>query len=99
MCDCATKGLATQPWQMYAAIGYGLIKSISSPMIRAILANTVPTTEIGAVYSLTASIESVTPLTAAPLYSYVYSATLKTFSGAFNFIGASIFGLCSIGLL
>lgn len=99
MCDCLTKGLATQQWYLYVGIGYSLLRNIASPMIRAILANTVPISEIGAFYSLTASIESVTPLTAAPLYSFVYGKTLNTYSGAFNFIGVGLFAGCSIGFL
>lgn len=68
-------------------------------MCRVILANTVPNNEIGAIYSLTASIENLTPLGSAPLYTFVYAATIDSYPGAFNLVTAGIFGFCAIFLL
>ncbi|KAJ6642007.1 hypothetical protein Bhyg_06953 [Pseudolycoriella hygida] len=69
-------------------------------MCRSILSNLVPAAnEVGKIYSLTTSLESISPLGSAPLYSYVYSNTLGTFPGAFNVISAGLYSINCILLI
>lgn len=49
---------------------------------------------LGKIFALTTSLESLTPLIAAPLYTVVYTSTLSYYPGLFNFISASVFALC-----
>jgi hypothetical protein len=47
----------------------------------------------GTVFALTSAAESLTPLAASPLYTFVYNATLITFPGTFYVLSSAIFGL------
>lgn len=91
--DYGIKAIATEPWHLYAASAITLLKAIASPMCRAILANTVPPKEVGKLYALTTSLESLSPLGSAPLYSLVYSSTIAFYPGAFNLISAAVYFL------
>lgn len=51
---------------------------------------------LGKIFALTTSMEMVSPLGAAPLYTAVYKATVETYPGAFNFISTGFSFLCYI---
>ncbi|XP_062541923.1 probable peptidoglycan muropeptide transporter SLC46 [Armigeres subalbatus] len=86
--------IAYEPWHLYLALSVGMMKGIAGPMGRAVISNTAPANDIGKIYSLTTSIESLTPLASAPIYTYVYKLTMSWFPGAFNLISAMIFFFC-----
>ncbi|KAG4079764.1 hypothetical protein HA402_014895 [Bradysia odoriphaga] len=94
--DYFIKALASQPWHLYVATSIAIFRGMSGPMCRAILSNTVPVNEIGKIYSLTTSMESISPLGSATLYSFVYSHTLNTFPGAFNLISSGVCMICAV---
>lgn len=96
MIDGVIKTFANQPWQLFLASAVALFKLISGPMLRSIMSTIVTTDEISKVYSITSSIEAISGLGAAPLYSATYSATLSSFPSAFNLITASVFALTLI---
>ncbi|XP_016929152.2 probable peptidoglycan muropeptide transporter SLC46 [Drosophila suzukii] len=84
-------------WQeMYLGMTLGMMRGVMGPMCRAILSHVAPATEVGKIFALTTSMESVSPLGAAPLYTTVYKATLKYYPGAFNFISAVLYFICYI---
>ncbi|KAH8277558.1 hypothetical protein KR018_000692 [Drosophila ironensis] len=84
-------------WQeMYLGMTLGMMRGVMGPMCRAILSHVAPSTEVGKIFALTTSMESVSPLGAAPLYTSVYKATVKYYPGAFNFISAALYFLCYI---
>ncbi|XP_063219981.1 probable peptidoglycan muropeptide transporter SLC46 isoform X2 [Bacillus rossius redtenbacheri] len=87
---------APSPWYLYLAIGVGVIGGISGPLCRAILSTTVPSNEIGKVFSIISSLESLTPLVASPLYTLVYNKTLHTFPGACFILSAGLFFIDSL---
>lgn len=68
-------------------------------MCRSILASVAPTHEVGKIYALTTSIESLAPIGSAPVYTFVYSYTIDDFPGAFNLLSASILSGCAIYIL
>ncbi|XP_052872510.1 proton-coupled folate transporter-like [Anopheles cruzii] len=90
----AVQGMATLSWQLYLAIGLSFMKGIAGPMSRTVISNTAPPHDIGKIFSLTTSIESLTPLASAPLYNYVYKSTLSWYPGAFNLISAFLYFSC-----
>lgn len=93
--DYAIQAIASQPWHLYAGISVGFVKFVGLPICRAILANNVPADEIGKIFALTTSFETiVSSLAAAPLYSYVYASTLAFYPGAFNMISAAMCSFC-----
>lgn len=73
-----------------------LLKGVATPMCRSLIANIVPANEIGKIYSITTSIESLTPIGAAPLYVMIFNQTNETNPGAFNFISAAIYLICAV---
>lgn len=92
--------LAYQPWMMYFGALLGCLKIVAYPMLRSLMSTTVNENEASKIYSLTSSLESVSGLGAAPLYTAVYSATINTFPSAFNLITVGILTLSvSLALL
>lgn len=91
--DSMIKAFAFKPWHMYLASSISVFKILSSPMCRSLISTIVPNNEIGKVYSITSSIEALSGLGSAPLYTYIYSNTLTTFPGAFQLITAGVYVL------
>lgn len=90
----AIHAIAYEPWHLYLGIGVSMMKGIAGPMGRAVISNTAPPSDIGKIFSLTTSIESLTPLASAPIYTYVYKQTMSWYPGAFNLISATVFFFC-----
>ncbi|XP_055627244.1 proton-coupled folate transporter [Toxorhynchites rutilus septentrionalis] len=92
--DSGIRAVAYVPWHLYLAIVISMMRGIAGPMGRAVISNTAPPSDIGKIFSLTTSIESLTPLVSAPVYTYVYTKTLPWYPGAFNLISATVFFFC-----
>ncbi|XP_076618594.1 putative peptidoglycan muropeptide transporter SLC46 isoform X1 [Colletes latitarsis] len=60
-------------WHMYLSVVVGAFSGVTNPMLRTILSKSVPPEDTGKVFSLTISIETLTPLIAASLYGMIYS--------------------------
>lgn len=71
-----------------------MLKGVAVPMCRAYLASLVPSCEIGKIYSMTTSMESLAPIGSAPIYTFIYNYTIDTYPGAFNFFSASVYLYC-----
>lgn len=96
MVEYIIDGVAMYSWQIYFGTIVSLLKGIATPMCRSLIANIVPATEIGKVYSMTTSIESLTPIAAAPLYVMIFNQTIETYPGAYNFVSAAIYLTCAL---
>ncbi|CAD7092313.1 unnamed protein product [Hermetia illucens] len=83
------KTFATESWHLYLAITISAASGAAFPTCRSLIATVVPSEEIGKVYSVSTALEFIAPIGSAPLYTYVYNATLDTFAGAFN--GITVF--------
>jgi len=81
---------AVVPWQLYLATCITLLKGVATPMCRSMLASVVPANEIGKIYAITTSIESLAPIGSAPTYTFVYNYTIDNFPGAYNLLSAMI---------
>lgn len=73
-----------------------LLKGVAVPMCRAYLACLVPSCEIGKIYAMTTSMESLAPVGAAPIYTLIYNYTIDKYPSAFNFFSASVYLYCVI---
>lgn len=91
--------VATSTKLLYTTLIVTFMKAVSAPMVRSQLSKAVDPADIGKVFSLTTSLESLTPLFAAPLYTFVYKQTLATFPGAFFLISASVYVACIFMML
>ncbi|EDW02470.1 proton-coupled folate transporter [Drosophila grimshawi] len=78
-------------WEMYLGMTLGTMRGVLGPMCRAILSVVAPSTDVGKIFALTTSMEMVSPLGAAPLYTAVYKSTVAFYPGAFNFISAGLY--------
>lgn len=96
MIDGLVKVFANQTWHLYLASAVALFKIVSGPMLRSIMSTIVATNEISKIYSITSSIEAISGLGAAPLYTAIYSATLSSFPAAFNLVTCGIFAVTLI---
>ncbi|XP_003704933.2 putative peptidoglycan muropeptide transporter SLC46 isoform X1 [Megachile rotundata] len=67
------KGLTLKSWHMYLSAIVAMLSGVASPMIRAILSKSVPSEDTGKVFSMTVSIETLTPFLASSLYNIIYS--------------------------
>ena len=68
-------------WVLFAGSVSGFISAFSSIVIRSMLSKCVTKAELGKIFSLLASLEAAVPLFAAPLFTYVYTHTLETWTG------------------
>ncbi|XP_013112907.2 proton-coupled folate transporter [Stomoxys calcitrans] len=92
--ESTVRATAIYWWELYVGLTLGFMRGIMGPMARAILSHVAPSTEVGKIFALTTSLESLSPLIAAPLYTSVYNATLEFYPGLFNFISAGLYLLC-----
>uniref|UniRef100_T1PBL8 Major Facilitator Superfamily protein n=1 Tax=Musca domestica TaxID=7370 RepID=T1PBL8_MUSDO len=92
--ESTVRATAIYWWELYVGLTLGFMRGIMGPMSRAILSHVAPATEVGKIFALTTSLESLSPLIAAPLYTIVYNATLAYHPGLFNFISAGLYLLC-----
>lgn len=76
-----------------------LLKGVAVPMCRSFLAALVPSNEIGKIYSMTTSMESLAPITSAPIYTFIYNYTIDSYPGAFNFFSATMYLMCILIIL
>lgn len=65
-------------------------------MCRSVISSVVANDEVGKLFALVTSLESLTPLIASPLYSRLYKATITTIPNAFNILSASLGLLCTL---
>ncbi|XP_017026990.1 probable peptidoglycan muropeptide transporter SLC46 [Drosophila kikkawai] len=94
--ESTVRATAVYGSEMYLALILGMMRGVMSPMCKAILSTVTPSSELGKIFSLTTSLQSISPLGAAPLYTAVYQATVQFYPGIFNFISVGLYFLCYI---
>ncbi|XP_076278681.1 putative peptidoglycan muropeptide transporter SLC46 [Lasioglossum baleicum] len=91
------QSLAWKSWHMYLSAGVSVFTGVASPMLRAILSKSVPSKDTGKVFSLTVSIETLTPAAAAALYGMIYAHFMPPIYPLPVFL-VSV-GICAIAIL
>lgn len=61
-----------------------------SPMGRSLISKLVSTEEIGAIFSLIITLETLTGSMSSPLYTYIYNVTIRYDPGAIYFLSAAL---------
>ncbi|XP_017066020.1 proton-coupled folate transporter [Drosophila eugracilis] len=87
------KAFAMVDWQIYVAIGLGVFKSLVNPMCRTMITNLVPADERGKIFSLLGVLQALSPLISSTLYVAIYTLTLNSDPGIFNFFSAFLYGI------
>lgn len=94
--ESTVRATAVYSWEMYLGTVLGSLRGVTGPMCRAILSHVTPAADLGKVFALTTSLESISPIASGPLYNLVYKATLVTDPGAFNYISSGLYFICYI---
>ncbi|XP_050665510.1 solute carrier family 46 member 3-like isoform X2 [Leptidea sinapis] len=81
---------ATKTWHMYLAPLIEIFNGTSFIAMRSMVSKLVEKDELGKVNSFFGLAEAMMPLVYAPMYTTVYTATLKTFPGAFFLLGGGM---------
>jgi len=69
------RGLSTHPWMFYLSTFVDFGTSIVSPPIRAQISHCVEPHELGKIFAMLASIESLIPIIGTNMYTNIYKAT------------------------
>ncbi|XP_075167978.1 putative peptidoglycan muropeptide transporter SLC46 [Haematobia irritans] len=89
--ECTCRAIAPYSWVLYIGVAMGCMRGILGPMSRAIHSHLTPPSEVGKIFALTTSMESFSPILAAPIYTSIYRATLTWYAGMFNFISTTLY--------
>jgi len=89
--------IAWNGWVLFAGSVSGFLSAFSSIIIRSMLSKCVTKAELGKIFSLLASLEAAVPLFAAPLFTYVYTQTINSWTGAVFIVQAGIFVIACMG--
>ncbi|KAL6254886.1 hypothetical protein P5V15_014228 [Pogonomyrmex californicus] len=94
-----TGAFAWKSWHMYLAMVIGMFGDISRSMVRAILSKAVPAQDIGKVFSLAMSLETLIPFAATSLYTLLYSHYMPPIYPLPAGFLSAIFYVLTIGIL
>ncbi|XP_011634456.1 proton-coupled folate transporter-like isoform X2 [Pogonomyrmex barbatus] len=94
-----TGAFAWKSWHMYLAMIIGMFGDISRSMVRAILSKAVPAQDIGKVFSLAMSLETLIPFAATSLYTLLYSHYMPPIYPLPAGFLSAIFYVLTIGIL
>ncbi|CAH2085411.1 unnamed protein product [Euphydryas editha] len=81
---------STKTWQIYIAPLIEIFNGTSFIAMRSMVSKLVEKDELGKVNSFFGVAEAMMPLVYAPMYTTLYSATIKTFPGAFFLLGGGL---------
>ncbi|CAG9787165.1 unnamed protein product [Diatraea saccharalis] len=81
---------STKTWQIYIAPLIEIFNGTSFIAMRSMVSKLVDKDELGKVNSFYGVAEAMMPLVYAPMYTTVYTATIKTFPGAFFLLGGGL---------
>ncbi|GJQ82695.1 hypothetical protein Trydic_g19707 [Trypoxylus dichotomus] len=90
------QGFAVLDWHIYLAGGIRSIYGVVSPMCRSLISKLLTKEEIGKVFSIAVSVDSLIVMMGGPIYTIIYNYTLDTNPGAYNFVSAGIFAVCVV---
>lgn len=88
--------IASNDWFIYVGSALRCFGSASTAMGRSIVSKVTSTDETGKVFSLIAAISMISGFISSPMYTWVYDATLSTFSGAYNLCSSGFYGVALV---
>ena len=91
--------IAWNGWVLFVGSCAGFLSGFSAIVIRSMLSKCVSKAELGKIFSLLASLEGAVPLFASPLFTFVYTQTIESWTGAVFIVQAGIFLLAELGFL
>uniref|UniRef100_A0A182N878 Major facilitator superfamily (MFS) profile domain-containing protein n=1 Tax=Anopheles dirus TaxID=7168 RepID=A0A182N878_9DIPT len=91
--DALIKGLAQQGWELFLATGITPLKATEGAALMAICSGIIPSSEIAKFYSIAMAMTNTVSLASAPLFTYIYNATVAAAPQMFNFVASGIFSI------
>ena len=70
-------------WMVYLGLAIGILDYSSNTMFRSIISKNVQANEVGRVFSVVGIFETLMPFAVAPLFGFLYKATVETQPNAF----------------
>ncbi|XP_071526010.1 proton-coupled folate transporter-like isoform X2 [Panulirus ornatus] len=95
-------GFVTSPklaWLLWTGAVVSSAKNMAPVAIRSLLSKLAGPQDVGKVYAVMATGESLLPFAAAPIYKSVYTATLNSHPATYNFISAGFYLILTLILL
>lgn len=83
-------GFAVTDWQIYLGCIVEILNGTSFIAMRSIASKIVSSDELGKINSIFGFVEAFIPLFYVPMYTAIYSATIKTLPGAFFLVGSAL---------
>ncbi|XP_049818956.1 proton-coupled folate transporter isoform X2 [Aethina tumida] len=84
-------GFATQDWHIYMASAVKCLGGVLSPMTRSLVSKLVPAEEIGKIFGMIITSESLFGILGSPIYTLIYNSTIKKDPSIFCFVTAGIY--------
>ncbi|GBP07917.1 hypothetical protein EVAR_78072_1 [Eumeta japonica] len=98
MFDYFIKAFAILTWQMYVGALISMFSGLASPLLKSTLSKLLPPEELGKIFTLLGTLNSIVQIVAPLLISPLYSATLNQFPGSIYIVSAAIHDTISIVL-
>ncbi|XP_054263182.1 solute carrier family 46 member 3-like [Macrosteles quadrilineatus] len=95
VCKSLLQAIATSSVYLYIAGSFSVLSVLVTPLSRSQLSKLIPPEDLGKIFAFTAFLEATAPLMAAPLYGFVYKATIDTYPNAVFWLST---GLCLISV-
>ena len=70
-------------WMVYLGVAIGVLDFSSNTMFRSLISKNVQANEVGKVFSVVAIFETLMPFATAPLFGFLYKATVEKQPNAF----------------
>ncbi|KAK3907877.1 Proton-coupled folate transporter [Frankliniella fusca] len=97
-CGYLIGGLGNAGWYLYLSSAVSGLGGMSSPLNRAIMAETVPKNDIGKLFSIVSAFVTFIPIVAALSYTFLYNSTMNTFPGAIYLFSAALSAISCIAM-
>ncbi|XP_073953476.1 probable peptidoglycan muropeptide transporter SLC46 [Choristoneura fumiferana] len=90
--------LAERSWHMYFGSALSLLEGLANPLIMSFLSKILPNEDTAKIFGTIGVLNAFSPVVAPPMFSFLYNATLVTYSGAIYLLSVSITGACVVML-
>lgn len=97
-CGYLIGGLGNAGWYLYLSSAVGGFGGMTSPLNRAIMADTIPKKDIGKLFAIVSAFVTAIPIVAALSYTFLYNNTMSTFPGAVYLFSAALSAVSCVAL-
>ncbi|KAL8576093.1 hypothetical protein ACOMHN_001443 [Nucella lapillus] len=92
-------GFCTETWMMFVSVVSGALGALINPGLRAVLSKTAESGEVGKLFSIQASLETLSKLVGSSVFTGIYAATVHLLPAAAYLSEAAVYVLVLMLLL